>query len=454
MSNYILYFLKVNLGLIILFGIFSLINRRNNIPLISRFALLLIPLLSLLLPWISFNLPARSGLMENIPLLTDTTTGLSFSKGNESVNAEGTANNIHFISLLFMIWVSGVISGTILLLLSILKKLKLIYIYGIKTIDSLSVIPVDKNLQPFSFMRLIFIDLSRYDSQSLRSLLLHEKAHIIQYHFFDLIFMEVFRLVFWCNPVSWQIYRKLKESHEYLADSYVLNNGIDRLSYFRQIIKLQDPQGFSILESSFSGFRNIKRIKMMKTKHNTKSILGKTLLTLTLFGIIILAFGFINPKPDESTIIHIETENLRTKSILSEMTNPPSISPLDLNKVKFTSAFGMRMHPIKKIEMMHKGIDLAAPEGTDVFSTADGTILKVGYKPEGPGNFILIKHDGTYGSFYSQLEKVLVNEGDKVIKGEIIGKVGSSGVSTGPHLHYEVRKNGEAIDPSGFMNIK
>jgi murein DD-endopeptidase MepM/ murein hydrolase activator NlpD len=114
----------------------------------------------------------------------------------------------------------------------------------------------------------------------------------------------------------------------------------------------------------------------------------------------------------------------------------------------------MRMHPFKKIEMMHKGVDFAASKGTPVIATGRGIIKETGFKPEGYGRYILIEHDGNYSTFYSQLDEANVEEGQKVNANEIIGKVGSSGLSTGPHLHYEIRENGIAIDPSPYLQYE
>jgi murein DD-endopeptidase MepM/ murein hydrolase activator NlpD len=139
---------------------------------------------------------------------------------------------------------------------------------------------------------------------------------------------------------------------------------------------------------------------------------------------------------------------------LSQSENRPSISPVSGNEIKSTSGFGMRMHPIHKKKMMHSGIDLAAPEGTAVVATAYGIVEEItdeNHDPGGYGRYIVIVHDKTYATMYAQLSEVVVKEKQTVKKGEIIGKVGESGLSTAPHLHYEVWKNGEKVDPAGYF---
>jgi murein DD-endopeptidase MepM/ murein hydrolase activator NlpD len=134
----------------------------------------------------------------------------------------------------------------------------------------------------------------------------------------------------------------------------------------------------------------------------------------------------------------------------AEMDNdPPSAVPLN-EKYKISSGFGMRMHPVLKVKKRHFGVDLVAPMGTAVHATADGEVIKVSYH-KGYGNHIVIKHDDVYESLYAQLSETKVEVGQKVKKGDIIGAVGSSGMSTAPHLHYEVIENGSRVDPKSFF---
>ncbi len=132
--------------------------------------------------------------------------------------------------------------------------------------------------------------------------------------------------------------------------------------------------------------------------------------------------------------------------------DPPTISPLN-GQYEISSAFGMRHHPIQKKKKMHKGVDFKAPIGTPVMATADGEVVtakitKAGY---GYGKHIIIKHDDQYQTLYAQLSELDVKVGDIIKKGQIIGKVGSSGQSTAPHLHYEVLKDGTPQNPENYL---
>ena len=123
----------------------------------------------------------------------------------------------------------------------------------------------------------------------------------------------------------------------------------------------------------------------------------------------------------------------------------PTVMPLE--DFRISSSFGKRLHPITKQLKQHKGIDLVASKGTPVMATADGTVITVIEDPDGHGKYIVVQHTRNYRTKYAQLSEFKVNVGSKVTKGQTIGLVGSSGVSTAPHLHYEVLKDGIPIDP-------
>ncbi len=128
----------------------------------------------------------------------------------------------------------------------------------------------------------------------------------------------------------------------------------------------------------------------------------------------------------------------------------PSIIPVSMKDAKVTSGFGMRMHPVLKKEMMHNGVDFAAPAGTPIISTANGTVRSA--KHDGKyGYRVIVDHGAGYSTSYSQMQKFTVKAGQPVKKGEEIGFVGSSGLSTDPHLHYEVMKDGKYEDPADYI---
>ena len=127
----------------------------------------------------------------------------------------------------------------------------------------------------------------------------------------------------------------------------------------------------------------------------------------------------------------------------------PSLMPLSGSRM--SSGYGMRDHPVLGRRANHAGIDLAAPTGTPVYATADGRVERAS-RWSSYGNIVMIEHGGAMETRYAHLSGFAVSEGDKVRKGQLIGYVGSTGRSTGPHLHYEVRVNGQAVNPVPYMN--
>jgi murein DD-endopeptidase MepM/ murein hydrolase activator NlpD len=129
----------------------------------------------------------------------------------------------------------------------------------------------------------------------------------------------------------------------------------------------------------------------------------------------------------------------------------PIFSPVDLRQIKGVSSdFGFRYHPIYKKLLKHHGIDFSAEIGTPIYATANGVVEKVTISKTGYGNQVLIKHPNGYSTRYAHLETVDVKEGQEVSLRTQIGKIGSTGLSTGPHLHYEVHRHGRVIDPMFF----
>lgn len=130
----------------------------------------------------------------------------------------------------------------------------------------------------------------------------------------------------------------------------------------------------------------------------------------------------------------------------------PAIQPVsnkDLNRI--ASGFGYRIDPIYKTVKLHAGLDFSAPQGTPIYATADGTVTTAGNTANGYGNHVVIDHGYGYETLYGHMVRVKAHSGQHVKRGDLIGYVGSTGKSTGPHCHYEVHKNGRKLDPVYFF---
>lgn len=130
----------------------------------------------------------------------------------------------------------------------------------------------------------------------------------------------------------------------------------------------------------------------------------------------------------------------------------PAIQPISNKQlVALASGFGFRIHPIYKVKKLHTGIDFAAPIGTPIYATADGRIEEVSVKFSGYGKMVVIDHGFGYKTRYAHMHDFAVRSGQNVKRGELIGYVGDTGISTAPHLHYEVMMNGVLINPVHYF---
>jgi len=130
----------------------------------------------------------------------------------------------------------------------------------------------------------------------------------------------------------------------------------------------------------------------------------------------------------------------------------PAIQPVSNKELtRIASGFGTRIDPVYKVTKFHAGLDFTAPQGTPIYATADGRVAQAIHGDAGYGNHVIINHGYGYETLYGHMVRIKSRAGEQVKRGEVIGWVGNTGKSTGPHCHYEVHKNGKPIDPIYFF---
>ncbi|APC07428.1 murein hydrolase activator EnvC family protein [Neomoorella thermoacetica] len=144
----------------------------------------------------------------------------------------------------------------------------------------------------------------------------------------------------------------------------------------------------------------------------------------------------------------IRAEQAKSNRKLSPSGTKGMLWPLP-GYTQISSPFGWRIHPLLKTNRFHDGVDLPAPEGTEIIAPLDGQVISTGYLG-GYGNHIVIDHGGGLSTMYAHLSSILVQNGQEVKKGQVIGRVGSTGWSTGPHLHFMVLLQGEPTNPMNY----
>jgi len=147
----------------------------------------------------------------------------------------------------------------------------------------------------------------------------------------------------------------------------------------------------------------------------------------------------------------LDTILKKANSRAEMLANIPSIKPVRIDllskNLNAMSGYGIRLHPIYKVDRMHTGLDFTAHVGTPVQATGNGKVIKAEHELGGYGNVVVIDHGFGYTTLYGHLSSYSVKVGDVIQKGQTIAKVGSTGTSTAPHLHYEVRLKGDPVDP-------
>lgn len=189
--------------------------------------------------------------------------------------------------------------------------------------------------------------------------------------------------------------------------------------------------------------------KIHSSTQNSRIMLKLTAASLIMAVIGLFSLQHATPEKLAHSHAVANTETIESLQLLTTRLDPPSTSPL-AKEHQLTAPYGPAKHPLTKKDRFHQGIDLRADTGTPVFAAGAGEVLEAG--PKGNyGNCIIIVHDEIYQTLYAHLESVDVAVGDYLAAGQIIGTVGTTGLSTGPHLHYEVIKNGEKVNPADYL---
>ncbi len=232
-------------------------------------------------------------------------------------------------------------------------------------------------------------------------------------------------------------YNTISSDFEKIAGQ--LENLQEKDAEVHRIIFGIDPLDKSVWEGGIGGHTN----KYYSNLQNSEEM-----ITETQSRVEKLKYKLELQKRSLDTIHHLAKQ--REEKLLSI----PSIKPIKEDKLKrkmrALSGYGWRIHPVHKLKKFHKGIDFTAPKGTPIIATGNGTIIKVEKRLFGYGKNVVIDHGFGYTTLYAHMKDIEVKKGERVTKGQVIGTVGSTGTSTAPHLHYEVRINGKAVNPIDY----
>jgi murein DD-endopeptidase MepM/ murein hydrolase activator NlpD len=241
----------------------------------------------------------------------------------------------------------------------------------------------------------------------------------------------------------------LRARNERLQDNYSDLN--DRVQALDKQVKELEKRDNNIYRSIFEAnpIPDSARAKEMENQIEIATV--ESMGNNELFSSLINTMNALSSRIKVQSTSYKEVDEL-IKDKEKLISHTPAIQPVsnkDLTRI--ASGFGYRIDPIYKTTKMHAGIDFTAPQGTPVYATAMGTVRIAGNTGNGYGNHVVVNHGYGYETLYGHMVKVKVRSGQQVTRGEVIGWVGSTGKSTGPHLHYEVHKNTNKIDPVYFF---
>ncbi|HTR30482.1 MAG TPA: M23 family metallopeptidase [Puia sp.] len=238
---------------------------------------------------------------------------------------------------------------------------------------------------------------------------------------------------------------RLKARNEALQDNYyVLNEKVKALQDQMGELEKRDNNVYrAIFEAA--PIPDSARAKAARQEQEIKLVQGMD--QENLYTSIVDTLNLLAARMSTQAKSYTQIDGfIRNKEQLLACT--PAIQPVsnkDLSRI--ASGFGYRIDPVYKTTKFHAGLDFAAPQGTPIYATANGTVEVAGNTGNGYGNHVVINHGYGYGTLYGHMFRVKVKVGEKVVRGEVIGWVGSTGKSTGPHCHYEVHRNGDPVDP-------
>ncbi|MDE6451851.1 MAG: M23 family metallopeptidase [Odoribacter sp.] len=238
-----------------------------------------------------------------------------------------------------------------------------------------------------------------------------------------------------------------RENEEILAQYHILNNQINQLNNVLKDLENRDDNIYRVIFESDpidmsirrAGSGGVNKYEALKDMDNAELIIN----TSKKLDELAKAMYVQSRSYDE-----IET---LAKNKIDMLASIPAILPVSLKnkKTRFSSSFGYRIHPIYKTVKLHAGMDFSGAVGTPIYATGNGKVVYAEIH-KGYGKTVLIDHGFNYQTRYAHLNNYNVKAGQKVKRGDIIGYMGNTGMSTGPHIHYEVRKNGIAVDPINY----
>lgn len=437
MEAFFLYLIKSTALLSLFLVFYRIFLYKETHFQVSRWFLLTAIPASFVLPLMTWT-TYKEVLVELQPVFTQTSTVIQTAAETPQASSslfitwQGLALLLYLGTALFLL-------GRLMLrswqLTSMLKK------YPQEKSEGFRYVQLPKNYPPFSFFRYIAFNPEAYPQEELEAILTHERAHARQLHTIDILLAELLLCLHWFNPLAWWYRKSLEQNLEFLADQSATAELTSSRHYQKTLLKLSIHQDSPALSTSFFNSLIKKRIVMINQKPSSPRKRWKFLLVIPLIAAFLFSFN---------------TKEVLKYSYTNTEVEPWEVaflSPISVNQVyRITSGFGPAKDPISGELRQHKGIDLSAKQGIPVYASADGVVENSDFNDKN-GEYIRLTHQEGFASRYLHLQKRLVEKGAAVKVGDPIGFLGSTGVSTGPHLHFEILHKDVPQDPLNYIDL-
>lgn len=473
----------------------------------NRFFLLLWPLASLLLAWIRIPVPGRTIWVETEPAFFNLTPATVAGSGEVVATSSMLLPVWSWPAMLF--W-GGVVLFFLHFALQLIRMVRLIRSRAQQRRAGYTLVAAGKDLPVSSFGPYLFWPQGKPVSGPMFE---HELVHIRQRHTVDRLLSELTLTLFWYHPLMYFLRRELRDTHEYIADAAVTRH-VSAYDYAMALIHYRTGRSAPPLVHPFSQHIK-KRLLMLHhptvyLPWRFLSVLPLLGVSVFFFSCEaqdqylledpekreveaqVVSTAAPSPLAEDSVYLLIndrvlgvlsqaeavatlaETNGGKTDRLVrveppqaQELGAPAGVVayqvyyttdgqsqsfryPLPAGQGEWSSEYGQRIHPITKKQQLHTGIDIKAPTGTAVLASAAATVKEAKFGA-GFGNFVILDHGNNVLTRYAHMSEILVKKGDTVEAGALIGKVGSTGKSARPHLHFEIIKDGKAVNPADYI---
>jgi murein DD-endopeptidase MepM/ murein hydrolase activator NlpD len=313
-----------------------------------------------------------------------------------------------------------------------------------------SIIDVPLTLGVLAPLVLLPCSMTRGGADALAAVAAHELAHVQRRDVLTAGISYAICSVFWFTPFSWFALARLRVEQELACDQAAAGLASSASRYAEALLRLRASVIQPRLLARFSAQAGGEKALEERIRGVLRTRKGKTMKRPTRISATIAACALMAPLAMTRCAPAAAPAVATAAAGAARTAAAPSFAPVwplgDGVSGAITLAFGQQVNPITKKEFNHTGVDIAARLGTPVLASADGTVTDAGFAAD-LGNHLTVKHEGGWETSYSHLQKLLVGNGERVAASQAIGLVGSTGQSTGPHVHYEIRYQGAAVDP-------